>query len=609
MRHILTAACLIGLTIAAPARAEDTAPQMQRPHFSRSEVDWNAVRAALPDFDATPDVLSRLNVATAKVFSAIDSSPVPALLPFDTAAFMNDETHGAAGDPAKYLSGFRTAVFFPGPSGYDAAFTLLPQDALGLNLAFAKPVDVQISGAAMLYELDGPPIPDGAAVPELDSRFPGIRRSLLESRLRYTFTRFGAPYSVSIPCFDGASSARRLSCSDADKVASRFLMALNVAGGSPQQDRDGLTQPPIERPSAASPDFTYYAPGDLIPGSGVHGQPGRADITVYGDIRFPLAHAPAFTNSQVFMNWGNCDLTGRVALHGRDDGATYRCRVNDKPLTNDESKNYVYPWRDNFCEHRGYAVAQCPAGVGHQGEDIRAGRCIERNEGADRCEPYQDDVVAVSDGVLMRSPGDLALYLLVDKPGVHIRFRYLHMNPRMLDAAGIVSGRKVVEGEVLGAIGDYGRSEGGTSTHLHFDAQVPTRAGWVFVNPYMTLVSAYERLIAARGEPVSDAVFVTASAGAPGGQSEPGGLAPSPVTETPKSAASDAIVAPSMVAEQRQVKGEVETAEHCTTRIVGGHRRRICRSDVAQTRPRKRHVVRSVGRRVSHQGNSARHNG
>ena len=29
--------------------------------------------------------------------------------------------------------------------------------------------------------------------------------------------------------------------------------------------------------------------------------------------------------------------------------------------------------------------------------------------------------------------------------------------------------------------------------------QVPTKDGWVFVNPYMTLVAAYERLIGARG--------------------------------------------------------------------------------------------------------------
>jgi hypothetical protein len=76
----------------------------------------------------------------------------------------------------------------------------------------------------------------------------------------------------------------------------------------------------------------------------------------------------------------------------------------------------------------------------------------------------------------------------------------------------MVSGREVAEGEVLGAVGNYGRAPGGTTYHLHFDAQVPTRDGWVFVNPYMTLVAAYERLIGARGQVVNDAMFATAPA-------------------------------------------------------------------------------------------------
>ena len=39
----------------------------------------------------------------------------------------------------------------------------------------------------------------------------------------------------------------------------------------------------------------------------------------------------------------------------------------------------------------------------------------------------------------------------------------------------------------------------GTSRHLHFDVQVFTRDGWIWVNPYVTLISAYERLIGGRG--------------------------------------------------------------------------------------------------------------
>ncbi|MDO8875924.1 MAG: hypothetical protein Q7V40_07440, partial [Pseudolabrys sp.] len=39
----------------------------------------------------------------------------------------------------------------------------------------------------------------------------------------------------------------------------------------------------------------------------------------------------------------------------------------------------------------------------------------------------------------------------------------------------------------------------GTSYHLHFSMQVVTKLGWVWVNPYMSLVLAYERMIGGLG--------------------------------------------------------------------------------------------------------------
>jgi hypothetical protein len=55
---------------------------------------------------------------------------------------------------------------------------------------------------------------------------------------------------------------------------------------------------------------------------------------------------------------------------------------------------------------------------------------------------------------------------------------------------------------VIGKVGNFFRRERGTTYHLHFDLQVPTKYGWVFVNPYMTLVAAYERLIRGRGQEI-----------------------------------------------------------------------------------------------------------
>jgi hypothetical protein len=105
---------------------------------------------------------------------------------------------------------------------------------------------------------------------------------------------------------------------------------------------------------------------------------------------------------------------------------------------------------------------------------------------------------------VLRAPGQEALYVVTNAPNERVRFRYLHMNPKQFDADGMVSGRLVREGEVIGKVGNYFKKERATTYHLHFDVQVPTRYGWVFVNPYMTLVAAYERLIQRRGEEIHD---------------------------------------------------------------------------------------------------------
>ena len=220
--------------------AQAAAVVMQSPRIAVADVDWDAARAALGGLapaasaeavtDApAKDPLTLLNAATDRIFPKIAGSAVPVLLPFDTAAFARDQADGAgsaieasgAGATAagadKYLAGFRTTFFFPGPSGYDAAFSLQPQDAAGRDIAAGKRTEIQISGLAFVYELDGPTLADGSPVRELESEFPGIRRLLLESRLRYAFVRFGVSYVVTIQCTDGGRhrggyrAARRMS--------------------------------------------------------------------------------------------------------------------------------------------------------------------------------------------------------------------------------------------------------------------------------------------------------------------------------------------------------------------------------------------------------------
>jgi murein DD-endopeptidase MepM/ murein hydrolase activator NlpD len=83
------------------------------------------------------------------------------------------------------------------------------------------------------------------------------------------------------------------------------------------------------------------------------------------------------------------------------------------------------------------------------------------------------------------------------------------MRPKLLDAGGVLSNRIVKAGEAIGQVGNYSGHENGTSYHLHFDIQVPTRAGWIYVSPYMTLVAAYERLIGGRGAEFTEDVVAS----------------------------------------------------------------------------------------------------
>jgi hypothetical protein len=108
----------------------------------------------------------------------------------------------------------------------------------------------------------------------------------------------------------------------------------------------------------------------------------------------------------------------------------------------------------------------------------------------------------VRDGVLIRAPKQQAATWLVNTMTEHIRFRYMHMNPEQMDADGVLSGRRVAEGEKIGLVSNYQDYPGGTTSHLHFDVQVFTREGWLWVNPYVTLISAYERLIDGRGREI-----------------------------------------------------------------------------------------------------------
>jgi hypothetical protein len=521
----LKRAFLVGLALLISGGA--LAEEMKAPHISVATVDWDAAAASLPDraVGSPLEAFAKLNMAAEISFPGIANSTVPVLLPFDTDGLVKDLAANPGQPPDKMTqsadrfmrSGFQATKFFlTGPAGYDSAFSLALASVPDLSdIHYSESVYVLLSGLGMTYQLDGPALPEGELVKALQNDFPGLRRYLHESYIRYSFERYGVTYVAAIYCLDTRPRSKILTCRQADRVMDRFLRALKLAGGTPSENHkvDALA---LDRPKEESKDFSYFSPGFIVPDSGLKKDiGGRPDYTVYARLRFPLKEAPAFANSQSFNNWGDCDFTGRSVRNPRQKNQAYSCNVNGRPLVFNEAAppNYSYPWRDNFCEHRRYFVGQCPGGEGHQGQDIRASSCTLFNDGADRCLPYRHDVVAAHDGFILRALKQEAVYLFINTANTHARVRYMHMNPNQLDADGIVSGKLVHEGDVLGKVGNYNHRERGTTYHLHFDMQVPTKLGWVFVNPYMTLVSAYERLIGARGLEIKDGDPIPAMAG------------------------------------------------------------------------------------------------
>ena len=209
--------------------------------------------------------------------------------------------------------------------------------------------------------------------------------------------------------------------------------------------------------------FSYLPVGDLLPESG----PGFTDDTVYRpDIAFPTEDA-VFLNSQVYRYGGYYG-----SVNGMEGG---QC----------ETENYAYPWQDTFCEKRSRDQDLCPGG-GHEGLDIRPASCTKNVHWAVATEPAR--VVDVRRHWVTLQTADGTLY------------NYLHLNMSALEVA---EGDVVDRGQRIGVISnDFYKSDGtsvATTIHLHFEMYenyVDGEGGdplFTKVNPYMTLVNAYDR--------------------------------------------------------------------------------------------------------------------
>jgi murein DD-endopeptidase MepM/ murein hydrolase activator NlpD len=205
--------------------------------------------------------------------------------------------------------------------------------------------------------------------------------------------------------------------------------------------------------------WPHEAAGALYPGSGA----GATDITLWAPgMRFPIEAAPAFANSQVY-GYGGYQAPG--------------------PGGQCDSRNYAYPWRDNFCESRSWTNGMCPNGKGHQGQDIRPSTCVKKAH----------TVVAAESGTVT----SIGRYTVFIQGGSGRIYRYLHMDMPGVRAL-IHEGQAVTRGQKIGMVSaDFGGNA--TTIHLHFEIKAPVTAGGstavIFVPVYTSLVDSYGRLL------------------------------------------------------------------------------------------------------------------
>ena len=98
-------------------------------------------RVPATDPRATPGLL-QLNAVTSPLFPGIGSSPVPVLLPFDAAAYLEARRHGAPASLSvtHYQADFRPVdLFDAGLAGYDAVFSLEPGAGDGMPERSLRP--------------------------------------------------------------------------------------------------------------------------------------------------------------------------------------------------------------------------------------------------------------------------------------------------------------------------------------------------------------------------------------------------------------------------------------------------------------------------------------
>ena len=248
---------------------------------------------------------------------------------------------------------------------------------------------------------------------------------------------------------------------------------------------------------AVQTSFACMPAGKLL--NGFTAWTGATDQTNWvPGMRFPLKSGPAYLNSQVYRYKGGYDPnwlgpTGVKLGAQNDPGGVEQC----------DTRNYSFPWQDNFCEQRegpAQLNRSCPGNSGHQGVDIR-GRICKTNDPA-------NEVVAVAAGRIIAIEPHYTKAMSADE-SVYFNFMHMHFQSRQHTSAQLGAspgGIAVSRGARLGNIGNIqkglpdGTITSFTTRHLHFEIRMPVMNPStgalenVPLPPYATLVDAYRRL-------------------------------------------------------------------------------------------------------------------
>jgi murein DD-endopeptidase MepM/ murein hydrolase activator NlpD len=262
-----------------------------------------------------------------------------------------------------------------------------------------------------------------------------------------------------------------------------------AGGASPTVPAPAPTAAACTSTGAYVSEFSCMPPGQLLAGTGIG--VAKTEPALKG-LRFPLKKGPAYLNSQVYRY--QTESTYKPTNPGPDGSPMGPPNAG---VAQCDSRNYSYPWQDNFCENRGGANKSCAAGTGHAGVDIRGSVCANDDP--------RNRVVSVASGRIV----DIAPhYTKIVVPGETHYFNYMHMASRLHSAADLAAagsgGIAVARGADLGNIGNLQRIKDGqpvlTTRHLHFEIRAPILVDGELVGPhpappYSALVEAYQRLL------------------------------------------------------------------------------------------------------------------